>query len=198
MCLQVKSSGNEFQTVGAAWQKARLPNTVLAAATWSKWCSLERRCRGVVQNRSKSRRYVGRCVVDVLTPSEARLFTFLPRLSWSSGRQAPAVTSQAAAKWVWELVGPAPAAAAAVSLWLRLCQVKIATAAAAALPHPHPYHACSLRWLTGVVHCLLQPSCTGIVRYCALICETKAVVLCKVENNDCRNTADKYLFTCSR
>jgi len=34
----VKSSGNEFQTVGAAWQKVRLPNTVLAAAMWSEWC----------------------------------------------------------------------------------------------------------------------------------------------------------------
>jgi len=29
----VKLSGSEFQTVGAAWQKARLPNTVLAPAT---------------------------------------------------------------------------------------------------------------------------------------------------------------------
>lgn len=32
----VNSSDNEFQTVGAPWQKALLPNTVLAVATWSK------------------------------------------------------------------------------------------------------------------------------------------------------------------
>jgi len=52
----IKLRGNEFQSVGVAWQKAGLSNTVLAAATWSrpKWCSLERRCRGVVRNWSKS------------------------------------------------------------------------------------------------------------------------------------------------